>query len=68
MGDFGKNYNPIKIYSNSKASKLEKFLDDPNPTNNDSISANTTIKTMIKAFTITKFEFNKICELCIRSN
>lgn len=45
IGDFSENYNPAKIYSDSKASKLEKSLNNPDPTDNNSADTNTVIAT-----------------------
>lgn len=67
MGDFGENYDSTEIYNDSKASEPEKSLNDPNLTNNDSACTNTVIEIMMKASKITDFDFDKICESCMRS-
>lgn len=66
MGDFGKNYEVTEIYSDSEASEPEKSFDNPNPINNDSTDADTTIETqhkrLMKASKITDSDFDEICE------
>lgn len=66
MGDFGENFDPTEIYSDSEASEPEKSFDNPNPINNDSTDADITIETqherLMKASKITDFDFDEICE------
>lgn len=54
ISNFGKNYNPVEIYSDSEASKPEKSLDDIDFINNDLINTNIAIETQygisMKAF------------------
>lgn len=65
--NFGKNYNFVEIYSDSKVSKPEKSFNNPDLIDNNSIGTNTVIKTTIKASKITNSDFDKIYESCIES-
>lgn len=65
--DFSKNCNSAEIYNDSKAFKPEASLDNPNLTDNNSANTNTVIKTMMKISKITNSNFDKICELCMKS-
>lgn len=71
MENLGKNYDPAEIYSDSKAFKPEKSLDNPNPTNNNFANTNIVIemqhKTIMKMSRITNSDFDKICEYCVKS-
>lgn len=71
MRNFNKKYNFVDIYSNFKAFKPEKnFIninaDNSNPVKTPIISQ-IKISTIIKIFKISNFNFNKICEPCIKS-
>lgn len=68
MRDFGKNYDPTEIYSDSKAFEPEESLDNLNPIDNNFASTNTAIETMMKTSKITDSDFDKICKLCWEVN
>lgn len=71
MGNFDKNYNFIKIYSNYEAFKLEKTSIISNIANNNPIK--TLIIGLIKILTLMKVSkisdsnFDKICKLNIKN-